>query len=541
MGKFDLYRESFAAIVNEQIDLSLGLIPPKINRSQFSPIVESFITFRHNKLLIISYLQYSTKQEVERMERKNIILSILSFHFGTLDCKWNIGGMEAMRYPEDESSTVEFKEAFPKHNQIIKTIVGFCNRKGGKIVIGVKDDRTVVGIAAEILQQALETLDEAIYSASVPHIVPHIYVQRIGEVNILIIEVSAGMNKPYWAKAEGPERGTYVRLGRSNLLANPEMVQELQWESRGRSIDSLPVYQAKEEDLDWAEIRRFFHLPPNAAIEPDFLFGHRLMTQEHGLTYPTAAAMLVFGKKPQTFFSESIIVSCHFIGNSGREALATIDCEGTLLQQFKDAYHFATSRLTRSFKIKGPVREETLEVPEEAIREAILNMLVHRNYHISAPSKIFIYDDRIEFFSPGDIPGPFNVNHLRSGLTYIRNPIICSFFRRAGLIEKLGTGFITMLESMEKQGLQTPQIIEGENFVKCILPRVKIDQQRKVTETEKLVEYIKQVESASISEIMKTFKLSKTTCFRRLEKLVQAEVLERVGTGRNIKYILKAY
>ncbi len=444
-----------------------------------------------------------------------------------------------MLYPEEESSILDFKETLPKNNQIIKTIVGFCNRKGGKIVFGVKDDRAIIGLPDETLQQALETIDEAVYSASIPHIVPHVYVQRIGEVNVLIVEVSAGMNKPYWVKSEGVERGTYVRLGRSTLVADPAMIQELRWESRGRSLDYLPVYNAKEEDLDWDKIRNFFQLPQNTVIDSTFLLGHRLLIQEHGIAYPSTAAILFFGKNPHSFFSESMIITCHFMGTSGREALATFDCEGPLLQQFKDAFHFVISRLTSSFTIKGPIRKEILEVPQEAIREAILNMLAHRNYHISAPSKIFIYDDRIEFFSPGDIPGPFNVHNLRSGLTYVRNPIICNFFRRAGLIEKLGTGFITMLDTMEKEGLNPPHVIEGENFVKCILPRTKLEYKKKETETEKIINFLKQVEAASISEIMKILHMSKTTCYRRLEKLIKENILERIGTSKDAKYILK--
>ncbi len=444
-----------------------------------------------------------------------------------------------IRYPEEESSTLEFKESLPKHAQLMKTIVGFCNRKGGKIIVGVRDDRTVVGMSESLLEQALETLDEAIYSSSLPHIVPHVYVQRIEDLSVLIVEVSSGMNKPYRVKSESPEKAVYVRLGRSTLVASPEMIQELQWESRGRALDSLPVYDAKEEDLDWEEIRRFFKLPKDSPLDKDFLVGHRLLIQEHGILYPTTAAILTFGKNAQQFFSESMIVSCHFIGTSGREALATIDCTGPLLRQFREAFHFVTSRIPRSFTIKGPVRKEISEVPEEAIREAILNMIVHRNYHIAAPSKIFIYDDRIEFFSPGDIPGPFNVHNLRSGLTYIRNPIICSFFRRAGLIEKLGTGFITMMETMERWGLHAPKLIEGENFVKCILPRTRLEESEIKSDTAKIIEYLAEVKEAPISEFMKILHLSRTSCYRRLEKLVKEGVLQRIGTRKDAKYLLR--
>jgi len=89
----------------------------------------------------------------------------------------------------------------------------------------------------------------------------------------------------------------------------------------------------------------------------------------------------------------------------GREALPTKDCKGTLFDQYQEAKAFLISRLYHSFTIKGFKRQDILEVPEEALREALLNMPVHRNYHLTSPAKIAIYYNRIEFFSPGDFPG----------------------------------------------------------------------------------------------------------------------------------------
>jgi predicted HTH transcriptional regulator len=85
---------------------------------------------------------------------------------------------------------------------------------------------------------------------------------------------------------------------------------------------------------------------------------------------------------------------------------------------------------------------------------------------------VAIYDNRVEIFSPGVFEGPLDTQNLMMGLTYIRNHIICKIFREAGYIEKLGSGFITLFESYEQRGgLYPPQVIEGENFIKCILPR----------------------------------------------------------------------
>jgi ATP-dependent DNA helicase RecG len=105
------------------------------------------------------------------------------------------------------------------------------------------------------------------------------------------------------------------------------------------------------------------------------------------------------------------------------------------------------------------------------LREVLVNMLVHRNYHIKAPAKIAIYDNRIEFFSPGDFPGPLDTHNMLQGMSFLRNPAICRACREAHLIEKLGTGLIALFNSYLQMDLPSPQIAEGTSFVKCVLPR----------------------------------------------------------------------
>ena len=108
------------------------------------------------------------------------------------------------------------------------------------------------------------------------------------------------------------------------------------------------------------------------------------------------------------------------------------------------------------------------------MREALINAIVHRNYHIKAPIKVSFYDNRVEIFSPGDFPGQLHANNLLMGLTYIRNGAIAKVFRESGYSEKLGTGFRIIFSTYKARGLPEPKIIEGENFVKCILPRKEL-------------------------------------------------------------------
>ncbi len=446
-----------------------------------------------------------------------------------------------MRYPQDESSTIEWKRELPHNDQIIKTIIGFCNQNGGKIIIGVANSGEIVGISPEIIQKALESLEKMIYEASSPTIIPRIYTQRFGEKSLLIIEVSSGMSKPYYRTSEGIDKGTYIRLGRNTLRANSDMIKEMYWQSHGLDFETLPNHKAHEEDLDKIKIQSFLDNRKNHGklrYEKSTLLAYHLIKCEHSMFYPTQMALLLFGKQPQYYLSEAMIICSHFQGISGRDAIASIDCEGVLFDQFNQCYSFIISRLSKSFKIRKPKREEQLEIPEIAIREALLNAIVHRNYHIKAPIKIAIYEDRIEIFSPGTFPGPLDLKNLKSGITYLRNPMICKIFREIGYIEKLGTGLIAIFESFEKRGLLDPKIIEGENYVKCILPRIfkkKIILNKEEENLEKLFALSIEI---SVEDVQNILGVSRQTASRKMNKLIESGFVERVGKTRSTRYRL---
>ena len=299
-----------------------------------------------------------------------------------------------MKYPESESSTLEWKSFFPENEQIVKTVIGFCNRFGGKLVIGVSNNGEVVGIEENIAEEQMEYLDKMIYESSAPPIIPLVHTQRIGDKVVLIIEVSAGMNKPYYIKSLGMEKGAFVRLGRSTMKANADMIEELKWSSRGLHFDLSSLYHATIADLDMEAIENFFSLRrgrKKSSVEA-ILASFNIIREEHKSKYPTVTGMLLFGKRPEKYLPEAFVICSRFSGISGRTVLASQDCTGTLFEQFETAFAFILKHLHRSFVILGKKREEKLEVPEIAIRETLLNAVVHRNYHIQAPIKIAIYE-----------------------------------------------------------------------------------------------------------------------------------------------------
>lgn len=448
-----------------------------------------------------------------------------------------------MRYPESESSTLEFKREWPKNEQIVKTAIGFCNQYGGRIILGISDDRSVIGLSDSEIERALESVETSIYDACAPHIIPRVYAQRIGDKTLLVIEISEGMNKPYYRRSEGKQNGTYIRLGRHTLKATKEIIQELEWQTRGIDYERTPVYQATKDDLDLDRVQYFLNNRRNdgaTKVNEQNLLSYSLITYDHSKCYPTVLGLLLFGRRPQNYFSEAMIICSHFQGVSGREAIATVDCEGDLFNQFKQAFAFIKERLYSSFTIKALKREQQLEIPEEAIREALLNIIVHRNYHIKAPSKIAIYDDRVEFFSPGQFPGPISIDNLKGGITYLRNSATCKVLREAGYIEKIGSGFITIFSSYDKAGLKSPTVVEGENYIKCTLPRsiAKIEKED-TNDCEAILEHIRTSGSATITDIAQLLSVSRTTAVRRLNDMIDKGLIKRVGQTKAVRYVAK--
>lgn len=453
-----------------------------------------------------------------------------------------------MKYPGEESSVLEFKREVPKNDQIIKTVIGFCNQKGGEIVIGVDNDGTIVGVPEEAVTQLREYLDKSIYDATYPAIIPRIFSQRFGEKIVVFIRVSEGMNKPYHIKAEGIRKSTYIRIGRTTSLAKPETIDELKWQSRpgSMSYDAMAVYDATIGDLDFDKFETFLksrrHVPKGPINIQELLRAYYLITEERGYEYPTVAGILLFGKDPQRFLPEAFTVCTEYSGLEGRNVLSHINCMGTLFEQYFKAYTFVIDRLAYSFTIAGMKREEILEIPEVAIREAIVNAIVHRNYHISASIKISIYGNRVEIFSPGDFPGQLTQDNLRCGISYIRNNVITRVFQEIGYIEKLGSGITAIFESFEKRGLEEPQVAEGANFVKAILPRssakTKNSEVFSDDELQRILRLFKTSSELSMSDIIEQTRLNRATAGRRVASLVENGLIKKIGKGKATRYLL---
>lgn len=448
-----------------------------------------------------------------------------------------------MNYPATESVQIEFKRELPKTlTKLIQTSIAFCNTHGGKLVIGVNDDGVIVGLDELALNTALETLETTIVDNCLPHITPVLYTQLYGDKTVLVIEIFEGNNKPYFFQKKGPEHGTYVRLGRHTKTATPDIIEELKLAARGIDYERLPIYSAKKIDLNFKAIKEFLKARKvKSAMTPsdDILQAYHLMAYDQSRAYPSVLGILVFGENTQNFLSEAMIICSHFQGTSGREIVASFDYEGGAIEQIKGAMSFIQSRLYKKQTINHLIREEQLEIPITAIREAVVNAVAHRNYHIKAPIKIAIYDDRIEIFSPGQCIRPIDTHALRHGISALRNPGLCKILREAGYAEKLGSGIIAILDEYEKAQLALPTFVNGGDYFKCILPR---EQERAVvlSDEDKIIKLLHQQSAGmlTVNEVISQLQVSRATAIRKLNSLLSHGRIVKHGQTRSTYYTL---
>ncbi len=447
-----------------------------------------------------------------------------------------------MKYSHKESAVLEFKLDVPsKKHVLLKTVVGFANTYGGEIVIGVDNNAEIIGVPESKVDAIMDDLTRSIYDAIAPSLFPSIYTKRYGEKLVIIVDIAEGSQKPYHLGGKRIHEGTYVRLGSHTVLATQDIIHQLQWQKSHKFLDEMPVHEASIKDIDIPAFENFLkeRKQKNSSVDTrEMLYHYHILTKDRAKVYPTVGGILLFGKKPQQFFPEAFVICTHFAGTSGRDAIATRDSDSHLFQQYKDVTAFIISRLNTSFKIEGAGRRiEQLEIPPEAIREVVINALVHRNYQINGPSKISVYDDRVEIFSPGNFPGPIMADKVNIGVTYIRNSIITRVFRDTGIIEKLGSGFITLFETYSKRGLPKPVVSEGIGFVKCILPRPIQGMKSKIeSEGDRVLQLFLKADEIKPQDVMAFMSISRASTSRLLSKLVEEGILEKIGKGPSTRY-----
>ncbi len=438
-------------------------------------------------------------------------------------------------YPERESKSLEFKSALPNFYALIKTCVAFANGSGGKIIIGINDKSLeIIGVDNKTRDRVYDEFPNSLYDSTSPSLFAEIYEKNFGSVSVMIIEINYNGKKPVFIKTEGIPNGVYLRAGANTRKANLEYIEELMRENRRINFDEELVH-AKTSVLSGELLKNVFK-----RVDRKQLVSEKILTRSttQGEKYfPTIAGTLMFCKSPEAYIPEALVHCTRFRGVDGRDIIQTEEIKGCLEDQVEHSFELIKSWLMRDFKLSGAKLKGKTIVPEIALREAIINAVIHRKYWIAGATKIALYDNRLEIFSPGNFPGLMSINQVGDGSTYLRNPNLARIARQFGLVEKLGTGIRLMQESCEKMGIQKPEFIEGADSVKVIF-NFMLDNNKFSTDETKLMALFSIQKEIRLSDAEKCLQVSRNTATRKLNLLIKSKKIKRIGNGPSVKYVL---
>ena len=345
-----------------------------------------------------------------------------------------------------EGKTFAWKRDSSSPTLIMKTLVAFANTAGGRLVIGIGDDKQMVGVKAPLDEE--EKLRSLIADSITPHLVPNIELVTIDNTTLLVIEVFVSALRPHWLKAEGHEQGVYVRLGASNYPADTALIGELGRSAEGISYDEMPMPELSKDDLDLSAVQKCF--AGDWKLDEHALVTIKLLTSYQRRLVPTRGAVLLFGKERALFFSDAWIQCTRFTGVDRAVIFDSFDSYAHLPLAVDSAMDFLG---------KYAVAEASKALP--LLREAVINALLHADYsQRRAPVRIAFFDDRIEIENPGILLPGMTIEAMRLGTSRIRNHVIARVFRELNLVERWGSGLHAIFKDADALGLPEPQIME---------------------------------------------------------------------------------
>lgn len=366
-----------------------------------------------------------------------------------------------------ESKTLEFKETLPSASNWVKTLMAFANSAGGKLVVGVNDQHQLIGIQGADPFELMDKISSVMYELVAPTLLPSIYIENINGVELLVIEVMRGSLLPYYLKKKGKEQGCYQRIGATNRLVSIEQVIELERQRQHTSFDSLINYEVDLTSLDLSPLKQRFEAI-GKALTQEKLLSLKLIKEDHHKFYPTHGLLILLG------FYEHVEIKCsRFKGKTMSVFLDKKEYTGDLFQQIEQAELFIKNHLHLRAEVLGLQRTDTFEIPIPAIREALLNAVMHRDYsNFGRDIKIGIYDDILNIVSPGGLPNGLSMADARAGRSEIRNIVVARVFKQLNLVEQWGSGIQRIKEHCIDAKVSLPIFSESGDFIDWEFPRV---------------------------------------------------------------------
>jgi ATP-dependent DNA helicase RecG len=335
-----------------------------------------------------------------------------------------------------EDLHTEFKEAPVHPDALAASLVAFANTDGGQLIIGVREDRTLAGV--EDPDRLAREVDNVALNNCEPPVTVVQEVLRDAELErpVLVVNVPKGDMRPYRTNA-----GRYfIRATSGKRQASREELLRLFQASESLYYDETPLVRLSLADLDLDALDRFLEATGQTTLLDDrerLLVNWKLAANGH----PTVAGLLLFGRQPQRHLPFAQINAARFPGaDTAEEPADRKDLGGRLLDVVAQAESFLDLHLLTPHRIRGFEPEPRPELPKEALREAVVNAVAHRDYTVRGPIRLFVLEDRVEIHTPGRPPNTIDEAAMRAGAHIVRNPWIYARLSDAGLVTRAGTG-----------------------------------------------------------------------------------------------------
>ncbi|MDR1161980.1 MAG: putative DNA binding domain-containing protein [Tannerellaceae bacterium] len=344
---------------------------------------------------------------------------------------------------QPEGRRIEFKKILPEGTEWINTIIAFANDAGGELYIGIQDNpRKITGLQEESLVTTEEQVSNTIYDCCYPAILPDITFLTEDDKHIIRVTVYRGSALPYYRKDKGKLKGTYIRVGSSNRLADEEIIAELERRKRNVSFDCELVMDKLANELNIETFKKEYQEKAGEPLDIQTLHKLELTRKMNDAEYPTNALVLFSDDDlRRSIFYFAKVECARFKGTTPDEFIDQKSITSNIATQTEEAYNFVLRHINEGATVEGVYTVSRWEYPIKAVREVIRNAVVHRDYSLTGKDvKVAIYDDMIEVTSPGLLPPSIDYAAMESRQSDARNKVIAPVFKRMGIIDQWGNG-----------------------------------------------------------------------------------------------------
>lgn len=436
-----------------------------------------------------------------------------------------------------EGLTLEFKKS-PGSN-IGREICAFANAKGGRIILGVDDNGRIVGVNNHNkLKSEMQ--------ATARNIEPPLLLDIETVNDILVVKVPEGKNKPYSVNGR-----FYIREGANSQQLNRDEIREFFYkEGLVFFDDRLNNKFDMEKDFSESRFQRFKRLAdiPDGLDKYDILRNLEIVKDDR----ITNAGILLLSEKVTRFIRSATITCVLFQGTTKYRILDRKEFDEDIYTNYDSAMNYLVSHLNTEYIIKGGPREEKLELPEDALREAIINAIAHRDYRSPANIQVYIFKDRVEVVNPGGLVPGLKLEELGKR-SLPRNPLLFDLMHRIEMVEKVGSGFFRIRTALSRYGMGDPILDVSENWFSIAFKRIDIEKDAGTPQEKAVAAPINATVNAPInlsglqqeilsrmknnfditySEMETALKKDRTTIMRNVKQLKEMNLIDRIGSDR---------